>query len=208
MAPETKRQPLFVLETRRLILRPITGKDVDAVYRLYAEWDVAKTLSRLPFPFSIDAAQRFVGEAESAFAQRSAWVLGAMERPRSCFVGIVSLRIPGIDPGVPEAERAEAAGLGFLGYAVARPHWGHGFATEAAARVIDFAFDDLRLNRLQASVLRDNPPSRRVLERLGFSLAEAGIIEEPLYGGPPRLVDRYLLRPTDAPRARDNRIDA
>ena len=193
VANETVQPRTFVLETPRLILRPLAGEDVDAVHRLYAEWEVAKSLSRLPYPFSVEAARRFVADARAAFEQRSSYTLGMVERESGAFVGVVSLRIPAADPGLTEEERAEDAGLGILGYSVARPHWRRGFASEGARRMVEFAFGDLRLGRLQASTLRENPGSRRILERLGFAVAEAGIVEEPAHGGPPRLVDRYVL---------------
>jgi RimJ/RimL family protein N-acetyltransferase len=90
--------------------------------------------------------------------------------------------------------------LGILGYAVTRAPWGLWFATEAAGGLTAFAFDELRLDPLQASVLRENPASKRVLEHLGFTLEEAGLLEQPLSRGPPRLVDRYVL-------ARGNQVD-
>jgi RimJ/RimL family protein N-acetyltransferase len=85
------------------------------------------------------------------------------------------------------------AGLGILGYAVARPHWHQGYASESAKRMVAFAFDELGLTRLQASPLRGNRASERILERLDFMVTEVGVAEEPLYGGPARLVDRYTL---------------
>lgn len=182
-----------VLETRRLLLRSLADEDVDAVHRLYADWDVAKSLSRITHPFSLEAARQFVGEAQEALVQGSSYVLGMFERRNGALVGVVSLRIPSMDPARREEERADDARLGILGYAVARPCWGQRFASEGAKRMVQFAFDELRLDRLQASPLRANPASGRVLKGLGFAVAEAGIIEEPVYGGPPRLADRYLL---------------
>jgi len=190
---ETMRRQPFVLETPRLILRPLAEEDVGAIHRLYAEWDVAKSLSRIAHPFSVEAARRLIAEASAAFRQGSGYTLGMFERQGGAFVGVVSLRIPSADPALPGEERADDAGLGILGYSVARPRWGQGFASEGAKRVVEFALDDLGLDRLQASPLRENPASRRILERLGFAMVEAGIAEEPLYGGPPRLADRYLL---------------
>lgn len=193
MAHETMRRRPFVLETPRLLLRPLAEEDVDAVHRLYADWDVAKGLSRIAHPFSVEAARRFVAEARAAFERGSGYVLGLFERRSGAFVGVVSLRIPAADPALPEEDCADAAGLGILGYAVAPPYWGQGFASEGAKRMVRFAFDDLRLDRLQGTALRENPASGRVLAQMGFAVSEAGIAEEPLYGGPPRLADRYLL---------------
>ncbi len=187
-----------MLETLRLLLRPLAEEDVDAVHRLYAEWDVAKSLSRIAHPFSVEAARQFVAAAQAAFGHGAGYTLGMVERESGAFVGVVSLRIPSMDPALSDEVRADDAGLGILGYAVARPWWRHGFATEGAKRMVEFALDELGLDRLQASALRDNPTSGRILERLGFVIAEAGIIQESLYGGPPRLADRYLLTRSNA----------
>ncbi len=193
MTNEAAQPRPSILETDRLILRPLAEEDVAAVHRLYADWEVSKNLSRITYPFSIDAARRFVADARAAFEQRSGYRWRLSERQSGAFVGVVSLRMPSADPALPEEERDRHAGLGILGYAVARACWRQGFASEGARRVTTFAVDDLGLDRIQASALRQNPASSRVLERLGFVVAEAGIIEESVYGGPPRLADRYLL---------------
>jgi RimJ/RimL family protein N-acetyltransferase len=54
-----------------------------------------------------------------------------------------------------------------MGYWIARPHWGRGFATEACGALIDIA-RTLGLATLEGSHFIDNPASARVLEKLGF----------------------------------------
>lgn len=56
----------------------------------------------------------------------------------------------------------------YLGYFVGEEHNGRGYATEAVRLAIDYAFDDLRLHRVQANVMTKNPRSARVLEKAGF----------------------------------------
>jgi RimJ/RimL family protein N-acetyltransferase len=55
-----------------------------------------------------------------------------------------------------------------LGYILGREHWSQGYAGEAQRRVIEFAFDDLGLHRLEADTHPQNEASLRSLERLGF----------------------------------------
>ena len=55
-----------------------------------------------------------------------------------------------------------------LGYWVARHAGGRGLATQAVARMLDVAFVDLRLHRVQAETLLDNARSQRVLAKNGF----------------------------------------
>ena len=55
-----------------------------------------------------------------------------------------------------------------LGYCLDEPAWGHGYATEAAGALLQWAFDTLDLNRVQAETDTRNGASARVLEKLGF----------------------------------------
>ncbi len=55
-------------------------------------------------------------------------------------------------------------------FGLAPTHWGRGYASEAARRVIHFAFNELRADRLRASTDPPNSASRRLLERLGMRL--------------------------------------
>ncbi len=56
----------------------------------------------------------------------------------------------------------------FLGYALDQEHRNKGYMTQAIRSVVRFAFDGLRLHRIEANVMPRNPASRRVLEKCGF----------------------------------------
>jgi len=55
-----------------------------------------------------------------------------------------------------------------VGYWIARPHWGNGYASEAASLLLAAGFRELGLHRFHTGVFPDNPRSMRVLRRLGF----------------------------------------
>ncbi len=55
-----------------------------------------------------------------------------------------------------------------IGYELNPAHWGHGYATEAARCVLNFAFKQLRVHRVWATCIADNQASVRVLEKLGM----------------------------------------
>ena len=55
-----------------------------------------------------------------------------------------------------------------IGYAIGRSHWNKGIATKAVRIVINYGFEVLGLNRIEAEVLTHNGASIRVLEKLGF----------------------------------------
>lgn len=56
----------------------------------------------------------------------------------------------------------------YIGYKIDKGHTGRGYMTEAVGRVVQFAFDDLCLHRLEANIMPSNTASQRVVERLGF----------------------------------------
>lgn len=64
--------------------------------------------------------------------------------------------------------RRGVAMTGALGYWIARPHAGRGYATDAVLALCDWAFQGLALHRIEAACLPQNQGSRRVLEKSGF----------------------------------------
>lgn len=96
-------------------------------------------------------------------------------------VGIVGLN--GIDPDWGVAE---------LGYYVEPDSHGHGYATEAVELLVDYAFDQRRLEKLKANAIATNEGSQRVLEKNGF--VEEGRFREHAYVDGERVdVVRYGL---------------
>jgi ribosomal-protein-alanine N-acetyltransferase len=65
-----------------------------------------------------------------------------------------------------------------LGYQLDEREVNQGFITEALRRAIDYAFDDMKLHRIEANVMPRNLRSRRVVEKLGF--AEEGLAKQYL----------------------------
>lgn len=57
---------------------------------------------------------------------------------------------------------------GKLGYAIRADQWGRGYATDAAATMLDFGFSELALHRISAAIGPDNAASIQVVRRLGF----------------------------------------
>jgi ribosomal-protein-alanine N-acetyltransferase len=55
-----------------------------------------------------------------------------------------------------------------VGYYVLPEQQGNGYASEAARLLVEYAFDELNMHRVEATVQGDNPASKRVLEKLGF----------------------------------------
>jgi len=142
------------LETERLLLRPQDADDIPQILPLLNDFDVAKNLSSVPHPFTAEQAREFMEKGEQDWARGQAYRFAVTRRTDNAFVGGCGLRLK--EDGVFE-----------IGYWLGKPYWGLGYASEAARRVMGFAFRDLKAPVLRASYFHDNPASGRVLEKLG-----------------------------------------
>jgi RimJ/RimL family protein N-acetyltransferase len=141
------------IETERLVLRRPGLQDAARVADLINDYDVARMLTRVPHPYSLDDAEAFLGSQE---AREASFLI---EHPTFGPIGMVGLHGGANDlTPLPIPE---------LGYWLGRTFWGKGFATEAATAVLGWA--KARGMRAAASGhYADNPASARVLEKAGF----------------------------------------
>ncbi|MBW7932803.1 MAG: GNAT family N-acetyltransferase [Gemmatimonadaceae bacterium] len=153
---DRERGPQPTLTTQRLILRPFTLDDAPAVQRLAGERAVAETTLTVPHPYPDGAAELWIQAHAPKFAEGSEVVFAITSRDDGSLVGAVGLAL------VPDHAHAE------LGYWIAVPHWGHGYATEAARAVVDYGFRTLHLHRIQARHFVRNAASGRVMQKLGM----------------------------------------
>jgi len=145
------------LQTPRLTLRPPVLADVDAIFAMRADPVVQRYGSHPPWTdrqAAVDWLERNTrGMAAGEHAQF------VLER-RADGVVIGSCTLYALDT---QCRRAD------VGYALALPEWGQGYANEAVSRMLDWGFDELELNRVEADIDPRNVPSARALERLGFT---------------------------------------
>ena len=146
------------LATERLVLRPLVPDDAEALHRLVNDFEVARNLSVVPFPYPRELADEWIQSTQQLLAEGAAYQLAitGREGDEEMLVGAVGLRIDA------------TTRIGRLGYWVGRRFWGHGVATEAAGRLARWALANLDLDRLEAGVIMDNPASAAVLRRIGF----------------------------------------
>lgn len=157
--------PSFVpLKTERLTLRPFQAKDAANLHRLINDFDVAKMLELVAFPYHRELADKWIASAIDDLATGAACHLAitGQEGTDEVLVGAVGITI----------DRAERTGR--LGYWVGQKYWGHGVATEAAKRLTSYAFANLEIDRVTADVATDNPASATVLRHIGFRQTGTG----------------------------------
>ena len=163
-----------VLETERLVLRAPCLEDAKAVAQLANDRRIAENTARIPHPYSLVDAEKFI-----ASANRTDGEITFLITREGIVLGAVGIRLPEREP--PE-----------LGYWIGAKFWGHGYATEAVHAVIDHAFADPDFEALCAGARVTNPASRRVLEKCGFQWTGVGLTRiRALASSAP--VDRFRL---------------
>ncbi|TRD10528.1 GNAT family N-acetyltransferase [Erythrobacter insulae] len=136
----------------RLLLRPLWPEDWQGVLSGIADEDVVRNLASAPWPYAAEDARRFVSLPIDPLFPRF-----LITRARDAeIVGCI-----GMDPMDGDKDAVE------LGYWIARPYWGQGFATEAGTAALKVA-RTLGHRRLFASHFLDNPASGAVLRKIGF----------------------------------------
>ena len=141
------------LRSERLLLRPPRPEDAGPISLWCGQYRVASMLARVPHPYPPGAAESFIERARRGDKGEAVYAIDGSPSGAADFLGIIGLK-------------AGTAERGF-GYWVGPPAWGLGYATEAAATVLEEAFAT-GLETATAGVYADNPASRRVLKKLGF----------------------------------------
>jgi len=144
------------LQTDRLRLRPFADADADALYALQSDPHVVRYWDSPPWR-ERERADRFLA-AGRQMAQEGTGTRVVIERADDrAFIGWCCLV-----QWNPQHRSAT------LGYCLGDASWGQGYATEAARALLQWAFESLDLNRVQAETDTRNLASARVLEKLGL----------------------------------------
>lgn len=138
--------------TERTLLRPGWIEDAPELQSMIADEAVVRNLATAPWPYALDDARTFLQRPMSPSEPSFLICLRTGGAPKI---------IGGVGIGIHPDDGHE------LGYWIARPYWGLGFATEAARAVLGIA-RTMNMPRLTSSHMVDNPASGKVLRKLGF----------------------------------------
>lgn len=169
------------LETDRLILRAPKLDDADDLARWLATDDIARWTANIPHPYSRGHAEKWIADARAAMADVRALAFVIERRDEPGAIGAVGVALDG--PGKE----------GDIGWWIAIPHQGQGYAAEAAARVVEFCFA-MDVERLTAGALPDNGPSLAVARKLGMRPAGKLMRAQPARGQPRETLEFVLTR--------------
>ena len=160
------------MPTERLLLRMATREDLPTIAAYRDDPEVAR-YQDWPLPYTLDdavAGFRRVADLTGPAIGRS---VNVMIEHEGAVVGDLFVGIGDEHPG---------GAVAFLGYTLATAHQGKGFATEAAAAMVDALFERTPVHRIVATLDPENFASMRLLEQLGFSFEGLARKAEPIRG--------------------------
>ena len=144
-----KQQP--TLRTERLILRPFQASDAPAVQQLAGAYEVALNTAMVPHPYPDGAAEAFIAMLPELFEKDELHNFAIVVAEH--LAGSIGLMMKG-------------NGIAEIGYWIGVPFWGRGYASEAAAALVRYGFEECGLRRIFAGHYSRNPSSGRVLQKL------------------------------------------
>lgn len=142
-----------VIETPRLILRPLRASDAGLMTLYLADKTLSQMTRSIPHPYPPGAAEAYIQSVTKAGRTETAWALDGTDQGGSELLGVIGLK---------EMDRGQSE----IGYWIAPAMWNTGFASEAVKALIHA--NPLGNTTIFASVFQDNPGSARVLTNAGF----------------------------------------
>ena len=166
-----------VLETNRLVIRPLLLSDLDAVTQVldHDRWEQqgVREARQTWLRWTVLNYDALAELSQPPYGDRAAVLKEAGHLVGICgyaptllpFEQLTSFASPGVT-SIPARSTLETG----LFWAVAPSHRGRGYAAEAAGALITYAFDTLELKRVVAVTTFDNSPSIRVMRKLGMHI--------------------------------------
>jgi len=140
---------MIQIKTKRLVLKKPTKKiNVKSIVSQIGDWEVAKWLSGVPYPYTEQKAEEWLDNINQDD------LLFSIFRDKS-LIGGVGLSL----------EEDNDFDLGFW---IGRDHWGKGYATEAATGLIQYVKEETNFKQIMACYIKGNTGSSNVLMKLGF----------------------------------------
>ena len=148
---------MFQITTKRLVLkRPDISINQALFASLVGDWDIAKWLSDVPYPYTEKHAEKFIKRSSPDDLRFSVFYDGIL--------------VGGVGLSFEDNNQLD------LGYWIAKDYWGNGFATEASKGLIDYVKNETEFKAITACYVKGNKTSAKVLMKLGF--IEIGECEE------------------------------
>ena len=161
-----------------VILREKRDADVETFFNYYSDAEVNKFIL-CEIPQTLDEARRELHYWRGIFYQNDGAYFAIADKQTDEMIGSI-----GLSSFNSYQKRVE------LSYDLSRPYWRKGIMTRAIATMVEYAFMEWKVNRIEASVSIFNTPSKELLLKCGFTL-EGILRQHRFHRG--RFVDVYFF---------------
>ena len=148
------------LNTNRLIIQEVTWDDLDDIFILESSPEIDE-FNTLGIPDNKNVTREhlrpFIGDQKAEVRKKYCWTIRLQTTGE--FIGLAGMTVT-----------ADRFKMGEIWYNLMPSHWGNGYATEVAKRLIRFGFEILNLHRIEAGVATENKRSIKVLEKAGMTI--------------------------------------
>lgn len=153
-----------VLETERLCFRKLTPSDEMHIFELDSNPEVHKYLGNHPIT-TIAQARDYIDNINGQYERNGIGRMAAILKDTGEFIGWAGLKLEHDENGHDEFYD--------VGYRFIERYWGNGYATEAAQFFVDYGFNVLKMEKINASALAGNIGSCKALEKAGLQYIES-----------------------------------
>ena len=156
MSAETKLAESVVIETERMRLRKLTPQDLDSLVEIYGDPQAMRYFEKV---FTRDEIlERFLNRNLARYRDPGYGMYAVESKKQGEFLGLAG----------PNLEEVDGERYIEVGYSFKPAAWGNGYATEAAAACMRYAFERLGAQRVVSFIDPGNRPSQRVAQRNGL----------------------------------------
>lgn len=172
------------LESNRLILNRIRLSDVEKIVEYAGNIKIARYTLNIPHPYNEEDAVFWINSANQGYLNKTQFTFAIRLKESGVFIGGVGLKIN------KRFNRSE------LGYWIGEPYWNQGYASESVGRMLVFGFKELKLNKIYATHLIENPASGKVMMNNGM-IKEGELKEHFMKGNDYTSVIQYRMTKTE-----------
>ncbi len=151
-----------IIETERLILRPLKASDAEAVFKGWTKDTEVARFMRWNRHQNVEETREWLEGEEASAAKEDMFNWGFVLKENQHLIG---------SGGLVYSDQNQ---MYELGYNLSKDCWGCGYGTEAAGRIIEFARVELKIKQIYATHAIANIASRRILQKLGFEFQREG----------------------------------
>ncbi len=161
----------FTLETDRLLFRPLELSDAEAMFAMDSNAEVHKYLWQKPFQ-AIEESIKVIEYVLTQYQRNNIGRFATIEKESGEFIGWTGIKFV--------HDHIENGNTNFYdyGYRLNPKFWNKGYASEASALWLDYGFNQMNINKIDAYTHSENSASNRVLQKVGMTLMEEYTAED------------------------------